>query len=89
PAGPRREAPASASSPALGIDDTDDEPGREVVRLPAGRHPLLDERYLGDAPGALYLLRPDQHVAARFTDYDPERIASAFRRASAQETDDP
>ncbi|MXZ37484.1 MAG: FAD-dependent oxidoreductase [Holophagales bacterium] len=89
PAGIRREAPASGSSAALGIDVPDDEPGLEVVRLPAGRHPLLDERYLGDAPGALYLLRPDQHVAARFTDYDPERIASAFRRASAQETDDP
>lgn len=53
------------------------------------KHPLLDERYLGDAPGALYLLRPDQHVAARFTDYDPERIAAALRRASAQETRDP
>ncbi|MCY3590982.1 MAG: FAD-dependent oxidoreductase [Acidobacteria bacterium] len=89
PAGIRREAPASGSSAALGIDVPDEEPDLEVVRLPAGRHPLLDERYLGDAPGALYLLRPDQHVAARFTDYDPERIASAFRRASAQETDDP
>lgn len=74
---------------ALGLDVPDEEPDLEVVRLPAGRHPLLDERYLGDASGALYLLRPDQHVAARFTDYDPERIAAALRRASAQETRDP
>ncbi|MDE2692327.1 MAG: FAD-dependent oxidoreductase [Acidobacteriota bacterium] len=89
PARIRREAPASGSSAALGIDVPDDEPGLEVVSQPAGRHPLLNERYLGDAPGALYLLRPDQHVAARFTDYDPERIADAFRRARARETDDP
>ncbi len=88
PAGIRRKAPASGSSAALGIDVAD-EPGLEVISLPAGRHPLLDERYLGGAPGALYLLRPDQHVAARFTDYDPERTAAALRRASAQETDDP
>ena len=35
-------------------------------------------RYLGDAPAAVYLIRPDQHVAARWTAFDAAAIAEAM-----------
>jgi 3-(3-hydroxy-phenyl)propionate hydroxylase len=41
---------------------------------------LVHARY-GDA-GAVYLIRPDQHVAARFRDFDADAIQRAFARAS-------
>jgi 3-(3-hydroxy-phenyl)propionate hydroxylase len=41
----------------------------------------LCERYLGDVPAALYLLRPDQHVAARWTSFDETVIAASLRKA--------
>ncbi len=41
---------------------------------------LLAKRY--DArPGTVYLIRPDQHVAARFRAFDAKRIAAALARA--------
>jgi len=41
----------------------------------------LRARYLSDAPRALYLIRPDQHVAARWADASPDTIATALSRA--------
>ncbi|APX10594.1 FAD-dependent oxidoreductase [Tateyamaria omphalii] len=41
----------------------------------------LRERYLGDAGCALYLIRPDQHVAARWPTADDQIIANALRTA--------
>lgn len=32
-------------------------------------------------PGTTYVVRPDQHLAARFRDYDPEKITRAIARA--------
>ena len=43
--------------------------------------PELKIRYLGDANQAIYLIRPDQHVVARWPDYDAAAIASAIKTA--------
>ena len=47
---------------------------------------LLAERYLGTAPQAVYLIRPDQHVAARWPSADPVAIRTALARALGKET---
>lgn len=52
-----------------------------VVRVSARGNPDLAARYLGAAPSAVYLLRPDQHVAARWDSYDPRAVAAALARA--------
>lgn len=36
-------------------------------------------------PGATYLIRPDQHLAARFRSFDAGKISAAMARASAQD----
>ncbi|MEQ9813169.1 MAG: FAD-dependent monooxygenase [Azospirillaceae bacterium] len=41
----------------------------------------LAGRYLGDAERAVYLIRPDQHVAARWRDYDEGAVGQALARA--------
>ena len=45
----------------------------------------LKERYLGEAAGAVYLIRPDQHVAARFETFDEAAMRAALRRACGRE----
>lgn len=47
------------------------------------REGLAASRY-GAAPGAVILVRPDQHVAARFPAFDRDAIAAALRRACGQ-----
>ncbi len=42
----------------------------------------LRSRYLGDAASAVYLMRPDQHVAARWTAFDEIAVRSALRTAT-------
>lgn len=46
----------------------------------------LRERYLGNAAQAVYLIRPDQHVAARWSRASTPDIKSALRTAIAKET---
>lgn len=46
---------------------------------------MLKERYLGDAKAGVYLIRPDQHVAARRPSYDDNLIRAAIRRAIGKE----
>ena len=41
----------------------------------------LRARYLGDLPAAVYLIRPDQHVCARWTATTAEQIEAARQRA--------
>ena len=47
-----------------------------------GQAGLAHARYGG--AGAVYLIRPDQHVAARFRGFDPAAIERALRRASGR-----
>jgi 3-(3-hydroxy-phenyl)propionate hydroxylase len=39
---------------------------------------------LDTSPGATYLLRPDQHLAARFRRFDGDKVRSAVKRALAE-----
>jgi len=45
---------------------------------------VLAERYLGAAAKAVYLIRPDQHVAARWPAYDENAVSDAVARAIAK-----
>ncbi len=51
----------------------------ETLTLQA--EPDLAARYLGEAPQAVYLLRPDQHVLARWDSYDAPSVQTALERA--------
>ncbi len=54
----------------------------------AGTPDALTERYLGAAPRAVYLIRPDQHVAARWDCFDAAAVTNALRTACAKEPAD-
>jgi 3-(3-hydroxy-phenyl)propionate hydroxylase len=54
---------------------------RAVVR---DRDGLLRDRYDG-RPGTCYLLRPDQHVCARWRRFDVEAVRAAIRRATSND----
>lgn len=56
----------------------------EVIRLSAKDNPALAERYLGKQEGAVYLMRPDQHVAARFLAWDEAAMRAALARATGR-----
>ncbi len=69
--------------------ETVKESGVEVTRLalsakddPTG---ALKARYLGEADQAVYLIRPDQHVAARWASFDDIPVRAAIRRAIGKE----
>lgn len=54
--------------------------GITLPRLALTANDALRSRYLGDAPGAVYLIRPDQHVAARWQAYDAAAVQAALAR---------
>lgn len=51
--------------------------GLTVPRLALTQTPELRARYLGTPPGAVYLIRPDGHVAARWETCDEPAVALA------------
>jgi len=57
--------------------------GAEILAV-AKPGPELRARYLGEASSAVYLIRPDQHVAARWTAWDAGQGAAALARASGR-----
>ncbi|MAZ19385.1 MAG: FAD-dependent oxidoreductase [Ahrensia sp.] len=58
----------------------------EALRISAADDPSGDlaARYLGAAKSAVYLLRPDQHVAARWPSYDEAAVKAALRTATGR-----
>lgn len=69
--------------------DMIEEDGIKVTRLALSvkddRTGALKQRYLGHAPSAVYLIRPDQHVAARRPSFDENLFRAAIRRATGKE----
>lgn len=69
--------------------DEIEESGIKVTRLALSTKDdtsgALSARYLGDATSAVYLIRPDQHVAARRETFDENTFRAAIRRATGQE----
>ena len=59
-----------------------------VLSVSGRDNKALGERYLGNATSAVYLIRPDQHVAARFEHFDEEVVAAAVGRAIAKDVVD-
>jgi 3-(3-hydroxy-phenyl)propionate hydroxylase len=56
--------------------------GIEVSTLSiAAPSPEMRSRYLGEEKAAVYLMRPDQHVAARWTAFDENSVRAAVTRA--------
>ena len=71
------------------VPDLSEEAGVALscLRLGSADDPTgaLSSRYLGSADQAVYLIRPDQHVAARWDRFDAAALRSAIRRACGLE----
>ena len=69
--------------------DSFEEDGIEVTRLALSvtddTSQALKQRYLGSAKSGVYLIRPDQHVAARRDVWNETLFRAALRRATAKE----
>lgn len=50
--------------------------GADVLTLQSDK--VLAQRYLGDSETAVYLIRPDQHVVARWSEFDANAIRAAL-----------
>jgi 3-(3-hydroxy-phenyl)propionate hydroxylase len=66
--------------------------GRAGIRVPAECAVLEDvaglvERRYDGRPGTVYLLRPDQHVAARWRRFDAAAVRRAVQRATCTESE--
>jgi len=55
----------------------------ETLRIDTATLPsdAVRARYLGKASSAVYMMRPDQHVAARWGAFDRDAVAAALRTA--------
>ncbi|WP_108819526.1 FAD-dependent oxidoreductase [Pseudovibrio sp. Alg231-02] len=63
------------------VPDTVDVGGVTISALHVNATDEIKDRYLGDKSSAVYLMRPDQHVAARWETYDGANVAQALNRA--------
>ena len=54
--------------------------GADCPVLELDPDPMIVERYLGAAPSAIYLIRPDQVIAARWVEADDSMIDAALKR---------
>ncbi|MGB8624158.1 MAG: FAD-dependent oxidoreductase, partial [Paracoccaceae bacterium] len=53
-------------------------PETDLPVIEADLNPMLRARYLGDAGQALYLVRPDQVIAARWVEADSPAVDAAI-----------
>ncbi|WP_057461346.1 FAD-dependent oxidoreductase [Pseudovibrio sp. POLY-S9] len=63
------------------VPDTVDVGGVTISALRVNATDEIKDRYLGDKSSAVYLMRPDQHAAARWETYDGANVAQALNRA--------
>ncbi len=56
-------------------------PGAKVIDVPVTEE--VQNRYLGNATTGIYLVRPDQHIAARWTSATPEDLEAALSKCKA------
>lgn len=70
----------TASELKVGLFTVTSRAGPQCIGDPTG---LLAQRYDGK-PGTTYLIRPDQHIAARWRSFDSERLLAALRRATGR-----
>ena len=54
------------------------------IAVTAKGNPEVARRYLGDAKSAVYLVRPDQHVAARWDSYSEAAVRGALNIATGR-----
>lgn len=54
------------------------------IAVSAKANPEVAQRYLGDARSAVYLVRPDQHVAARWDAYSEAAVRGALNIATGR-----
>lgn len=73
---------------AIGCDAncelTDGEYTIKSICLNSEENDEIAERYLGSAKQAIYLIRPDQHIAARWTEFDQAAVLTALKTATAR-----
>ncbi|MCB1334669.1 MAG: FAD-dependent oxidoreductase [Roseivivax sp.] len=74
----------NAETPGIPADDG---VAANILALTGADDPTgaLAARYLGEAPAAIYLIRPDQHVAGRWASFDETAVRAALRRACGKE----
>lgn len=63
------------------VPDTVEVNGITICALRVNANDEIADRYLGEKSSAVYLMRPDQHVAARWESYDAVDVAHALNRA--------
>jgi len=56
----------------------------ETLKVDPAANQTLARRYLGDEKAAIYLLRPDQHVVARWREFDRDAVIAALKTATAR-----
>jgi len=71
--------------PELRLVHVDGQAGVAAAGVVLGDPEGLARSRYGGAPGVTYLIRPDQHVAARFSHYDAAAVGRALARATLRE----
>ncbi|VAW03938.1 2-polyprenyl-6-methoxyphenol hydroxylase and related FAD-dependent oxidoreductases [hydrothermal vent metagenome] len=57
----------------------------ESLSLDAKPNSELSQQYLGANSGAVYLIRPDKYIAARWTDFDTQMVGDALKTAVSRQ----